>query len=58
MEEESCIVNNEEEVLNSKNEWHQPKTIRTTVLHGGAEMTGGRINLTLGWKSKKLNKYK
>ena len=27
----------------SKNEWRQPKIIRTTILQGGAEMAGGRV---------------
>ena len=27
--------------MNSKNEWHQPKIIRTIVVQGGAEMVGG-----------------
>ena len=29
--------------MNSKNEWHQPKIIRTTVIQGGAEMVGGQV---------------
>ena len=37
------IINHEGEVLNSKNEWRQPKIIRTTILQGGAEMAGGRV---------------
>ena len=37
------MVNHEGEVLNSKNEWRQPKIIRTTILQGGAEMAGGRV---------------
>ena len=31
------------EILNSKNEWHQPKIIRTTVVQSGAEMIGGEV---------------
>ena len=42
VEERRFIVNFEGEVLNSKNEWNQPKIIRTTVVQGGAEMVGGR----------------
>ena len=30
-------------MLNSKNVWRQPKIIRTTILHGGAEIAGGRV---------------
>jgi hypothetical protein len=41
IEEGTFIVNYEGEILNSKNEWHQPKIIRTTVVQGGAEMVGG-----------------
>ena len=37
------IVNFEGEILNSKNEWHQPRIIRTTVVQGGAEMAGNRV---------------
>ena len=36
-------MNYEGEILNSKNEWHQPKIIRTTVIQGGAEMIGGEV---------------
>ena len=43
LEEETFIVNQEGEVLNSKKEWRQPKIIRTTIQQGGAEMAGGRI---------------
>ena len=42
IEEGTFIVNSEAELLNSKNEWHQPKIIRTTILQGGAEMAGPR----------------
>ena len=38
VEEGTFIVNFEGEVLNSKNEWHQPRIICTTVLQGGAEL--------------------
>ena len=31
VEEGTFIVNHEGEVLNSKNEWRQPKIIRTTI---------------------------
>ena len=43
VEEGTFIVNFEGEVLNSKNEWHQPRIIRTTVVQGGAEMAGNRV---------------
>ena len=43
IEEGTFIVNYVGEVLNSKNEWHQPKIIRTTITQGGAEMAGGEI---------------
>ena len=43
VEEGTFITNHEGEVLNSKNEWRQPKIIRTTILQGGAEMAGGRV---------------
>ena len=43
IEEGTFIVNQEGELLNSKNEWHQPKLIRTTILQGGAEMAGGSL---------------
>lgn len=43
VEEGTFIVNHKGEVLNSKNEWRQPKIIRTTIQQGGAEMAGGRI---------------
>ena len=33
-------------MLNSKNEWHQPKIIRTTITQGGAEVAGGEIRRT------------
>ena len=42
-EEGTFIVNYEGEILNSKNEWHQPKIIGTTVVQGGAEMIGGEV---------------
>ena len=29
--------------MNLKNEWHQPRIIRTTVVQGGAEMVGARV---------------
>ena len=32
--------------MNSKNEWHQPKIIRTTITQGGAELAGGEIRRT------------
>jgi hypothetical protein len=41
IEEGTFIINYHGEILNSKNEWHQPKIIRTTVVQGGAEMIGG-----------------
>ena len=28
--------------MNSKNEWHQPKIVRTTILQGGTELAGQR----------------
>ena len=34
IEEGTFIINHEGEVLNSKNEWHQPKIIRTTITQG------------------------
>ena len=40
IEEGTFIVNYKSELFNSKNEWHQPKIIRTTILQGGAEMAG------------------
>ena len=43
IEEGTFIVNYQGEILNSKNEWHQPKIIRTTVIQGGAEMVGGQV---------------
>ena len=43
MEEGTFVLNHEGEVLNSKNEWRQPKIIRTTILQGGAEMAGDRV---------------
>ena len=43
IEEGTFIVNFNGEVLNSKNEWHQPKIIRTTIIQGGAEMAGGQV---------------
>ena len=46
IEKGTFIVNHEGEVLNSKNEWHQPKIIRTTILQGGAEMVGGEMRRT------------
>ena len=45
VEEGTFIVNFEEEVLNSKKEWHQPKIIRTTVIQEVAEMIGARVQL-------------
>ena len=38
-------MNYEGEILNSKNEWNQPKIIRTTVVQGGAEMIGGEVHV-------------
>ena len=43
IEEGTFIVNYQGEVLNSKNKWHQPKIIRTTITQGGAEMAGGAV---------------
>ena len=43
IEEGTFIVNYNGEILNSKNEWHQPKIIRTTIVQGGAEVIGGDI---------------
>ena len=43
VEEGTFVVNHQGEVLNSKNEWRQPKIIRTTIIQGGAEMAGGRV---------------
>ena len=37
------IGNLEGETLNSKNELHQPKIIRATVVQGGAEMIGDKV---------------
>ena len=45
IEEGTFIVNYEGEILNSKNEWNQPKIIRTTVVQGGAEMIGGEVHV-------------
>ena len=46
VEEGTFISSHEGELLNSKNEWHQAKIVRTTtkVIQGGAEMLhqGGR----------------
>ena len=42
VEEGTFIVNFEAELLNSKNEWHQPKIVRTTILQGGTELAGQR----------------
>ena len=46
VEEGTLISNHEGELLNSKNEWHQAKIVRTTtkVIQGGAELLqqGGR----------------
>ena len=42
IEEGTFIVNFDAELLNSKNEWHQPKIIRTTILQGGTELAGQR----------------
>ena len=41
IEEGTFIVNYQGEILNYKNEWHQPKIIRTTVVQGGVGMVGG-----------------
>ena len=41
IEEGTFIINYHGEILNSKNEWHKPNIIRTTVVQGGAEMVGG-----------------
>ena len=40
VEEGTFISNHEGELLNSKNEWHQAKIVRTTtkVIQGGAEL--------------------
>ena len=46
IEEGTFIVNHEGEVLNSKNKWHQPKIIITTITQGGAELVGGEIRRT------------
>ena len=46
IEEGTFIINHEGEVLNSKNEWHQPKIIRTTITQGGAELAGGEVRRT------------
>ena len=46
IEQGTFIVNNEGEVLNSKNKWHQPKIIRTAITQGGAELAGGEIRRT------------
>ena len=46
IEEGTFIINHEGEVLNSKNEWHQPKIIRTTITQGGAELAGGEVRST------------
>ena len=43
VEEGTFILNHKGEVLNSKNKWHRPKKIKTTIQQGGAEMAGGRI---------------
>ena len=48
VDEGTFIINHEGQVLNSKSEWNQPKIIRTTMLQGGAEMAGGRINIFQG----------
>ena len=34
------------EVIHSKNDWHQPKIIRTTITQVGAELVGGEIRRT------------
>ena len=36
------IVNFDADLLNSKNEWHQPKIVQTTILQGGTELAGHR----------------
>ena len=38
--EGTIIVNVITVLFNSKNVWHQPEIIRTTILQGGAEMIG------------------
>ena len=43
IEEKAFIVNYQRSILNSKNERHQPKTIRAAVVQGGAEMSGGKV---------------
>ena len=52
VEEGTFITSHEGELLNSKNEWHQAKIVRTTtqVLQGGAEtlLGGGRGSQPLG----------
>ena len=45
VEEGIFIINYQDKILNSKNEWHQPKIITTTVVQGGAEMLGGEFQI-------------
>ena len=44
-EEGIFMINLKGELLNKKNEWHQPKLIRTTIHTEGAEMAGGQWGL-------------
>ena len=41
IEEGTFIINYQGKILNSKNKWHLPKMIRTTVVQGEAKMIGG-----------------
>ena len=45
IEEGTFIISYQGKILNPKNEWHQPKIIRTTVVQGGAEMIGGEVQI-------------
>ena len=42
------IVNFNADLLNSKNEWHQPKIVRTTILQGGLSWLGIEVHHSQG----------
>ena len=46
IEEGTFIINFNGEVLNSKNEWHQPKIIKTTIIQGVAQGQARRFPTT------------